>query len=70
MTELTNGELKVRIIMFKLTLCGNDYKVASLSKMHLTAKGIILEILKSIGQFQHSLWQLLHVRNVCKISEK
>ena len=31
---------------------GNDYKVAALSKLYLTVIGIIIQNLKSIGQFE------------------
>ncbi len=38
---------------FKQTyeLSGNDYRVAALLKSYLTDKGIIMQSLKSIGQF-------------------
>ena len=32
---------------------GNDYRVAMLSESYLTVIGIIMQSLKSIGQFQH-----------------
>ena len=43
--------------MFKMDTYGRpgiDYRVASLFTRYITAIGIIIESLKSIGQFQHA----------------
>ena len=46
-----------------------DYRVASLSKRLSTYKGIIPENLELIGNIK-CIKKLIHVKNVCKISEK
>ena len=46
-----NLSLKLERIKWTYGLFGNDYRVAMLSKSYLTGKGIIMQSLKSIGQF-------------------
>ena len=47
---MSNGK---KSVCFKLVhgLSGNEYRVAMLSNLHLTITGIIIQCLKSIGQF-------------------
>ena len=44
-------KLKIQHILNTHRLSGNDYRVATFPKSYLTVKGIIMQILKSIGQF-------------------
>ena len=64
MSKLMNHKSLKALWIYRLSGIGN--KANSLSK---TAKGIILESLKTIRQFQHAIRQLYHARYVCKIQK-
>ena len=50
----TNEHYNLQSVSFNWTygLSGTDFRVATLSKSYLTATGITMQSVKSIGQFQ------------------